>query len=260
MPKRPTSKPALTALVVAVLAGALAGAARAEAVMVFATASTTTAITAIADVFAARTADTVTASFAASSTLARQIEQGAPAQVFLSADTRWMDYLAARDLIVPATRAELLGNELVLIAPADSGLSDIRLEKGVPLAQLLGDGRLATGDPDHVPVGLYARQALESLGVWAEVEPKLARAQSVRAALTFVERGEAPLGIVYATDARISRAVKIVGTFSPASHEPIVYPVAVVAGGDTPAARRFVDFLKGEEAKAIFAGYGFQVK
>jgi molybdate transport system substrate-binding protein len=196
-------------------------------------------------------------SFGSSSTLARQIEQGAPANLFASADQRWMDYLAQRNLIAPDTRRDLLGNRLVLIVPRDRART-MQIGPNLDLAALLGpDGRLATGDPAHVPVGLYAKQALTKLGLWAQVEPRLARAEDVRAALLLVERGEAPAGIVYATDAAASTKVAVVGTFPEDTHEPITYPFAVVRDGDTPQARALMAFLAGPEARAIFARRGF---
>lgn len=235
-------------------------AAAAGDVSLFATASTTNVMTEIGDLFAARGQGSVKASFAASSTLAKQIEQEAPAQVFLSADTAWMDYLESKGLITPHSRHDLLGNSLVLIVPDDSRTTAVSIEKGFPLVALLGDGRLASGDPDHVPAGRYARQALDTLGVWTAVEAKLARVGSVRAALALVERGEVPFGIVYATDAAISKKVRVVGTFPAASHDPIVYPVALVAGKETPTARAFLDFLQGADARAVFIRSGFTIK
>ena len=228
----------------------------ADAVTVFAAASLTNAITDVGNLFAGKGAGTVTPSFAASSTLARQIENGAPANLFISADEDWMNYLAAKRLIVPESRVDLLGNKLVLIAPAESTL-DVDIKPGFPLAQLIGQERMATADPDHVPVGKYARAALEKLGVWKDVEGRLARADNVRAALALVERGECPLGIVYATDAAISKKVKVVGIFPADSHPPIIYPAALVVGRDTPVSRSFLDFLKTPEAKAVFEKYGF---
>lgn len=238
----------------------LAGPVAAGEVTVFAAASTTNIMDEVGALFSARGLGTVKPSHAASSTLAKQIEQGAPAQVFLSADLKWMDYLAERGLINPKSRRNLLGNSLVLIAPAEAATPPVTIGKDFPLAALVGDGRLATGDPDHVPVGLYAKQALENLGVWAAVGPKLARTDSPRSALALVERGEAPFGIVYATDAAISGKVRVVGAFPAAGHDPIVYPVALVAGKETPTARAFLDFLKGPEAKAVFVKHGFTVE
>jgi molybdate transport system substrate-binding protein len=184
----------------------------------------------------------VTASYAASSALAKQIEQGAPADVFLSADTEWMDGLAARKLIAPATRADLLGNELVLIAAKDSKIEHADIGPGFDLAKLADGGRIAVADVRAVPAGLYAKAALEKLGAFASVQDRPAQTENVRAALSYVSRGEAPLGIVYATDAK-RPGVKIVGTFPPASHPPIVYPVAAVAGHEGAAAQ-YLQFLR----------------
>jgi molybdate transport system substrate-binding protein len=230
-----------------------------ETVTVFAAASLTNAMTEIGNMFAAKRTGTVTPSFAASSTLAKQIENGAPANVFISADEAWMNYLSEKRLIIPDSRFDLLGNRVVLVAPTDSNLK-VDIKQGFPLSELLGEGRLATGDPDHVPVGKYAKTALEKLGVWAGIEGKLARADNVRAALALVERGECPLGIVYSTDAAISKKVKIVGTFPEGSHPPVTYPAALVTGNDTPGARHFLNFLKTPEAKGVFQKYGFTVR
>src|SRR5262249_34944789 len=179
--------------------------------------------------FTTKTGIKVTASYAASSTLAKQTEQGAPADVFVSADTDWMDYAAAKKDINAATRINLLGTSIVLIAPKDSKIGDVAIGPGFDLATLAGDGRIATGDVKAGPVGQYAKAAVEKLGAWSAVEPKFAMADSVRAALTLVARGEAVLGIVYSTDARVEPGVKIVGTFPPDSHPPIIYPVAATA-------------------------------
>ena len=198
--------------------------------------------------------------FAASSTLARQIEQGAPADLFASADQEWMDYLASRRLIAADTRKSMLGNRLVLVVPADSKLN-VELKAGVDFAALLGpNGRLATGDPASVPVGKYAQAALTSLGAWPAVEPRLARAENVRAALALVERGEAPLGIVYATDAAVAPKVRIAGTFPVGSHTAITYSFAALAGRDSAAARAFLTYLGGPEATAAFRKAGFSLK
>ncbi len=231
-----------------------------EKVLVFAAASTTNALTDIGKIFVERKMGEFTPSFASSSTLAKQIENGAPANIFLSADLKWMDYLAEKKMIVPASRADLLGNRLVFIAPADSRLGQVAVASTLKLSELLADGKLAMGDPDHVPVGIYGKKALESLGLWSGVQDRIARTNDVRAALTLVERGEAPLGIVYSTDAAISGKVKVIGVFPEDSHPAIIYPVAAVAGKDTPAANRFLAFLKGPEAKAIFEKYGFSVR
>jgi molybdate transport system substrate-binding protein len=246
------------AILTALIVGFSSQARCAETVTVFAAASLTNALTEIDNMFAAKGAGTVTPSFAASSTLAKQIENGAPANVFISADEAWMNYLSEKRLLVPDSRFDLLGNRVVLVAPADSNLK-VDIKQGFPLAELLGDERLATGDPDHVPVGKYAKTALEKLGVWAGIAGKLARADNVRAALALVEREECPLGIVYSTDAAISKKVKIVGTFPEGSHPPVTYPAALVTGKDTPEARSFLNFLKMPEAKAIFEKYGFTV-
>ncbi|HEY1721244.1 MAG TPA: molybdate ABC transporter substrate-binding protein [Magnetospirillaceae bacterium] len=228
-------------------------------IQVFAAASTTESVNAITAAFAAKKLGSAKTSFGSSSTLAKQIENAAPAAVFISADEDWMDYLDKKKLLVAGTRADLLGNDLVMIAPKDGGSpKHIQIGPNFPLAKLLGDGRLSVGDPAHVPAGLYAKAALEKLGVWNSVKDKLAPGQDVRAALAFVERGETPYGIVYATDAIASSKVWEVGIFPDSSHPKISYPVAVVAGHDTPEARAFVDFLKGPEAAAIFAKAGFR--
>lgn len=226
---------------------------------VFAAASTTDAINEIGQAFAAKGQGKIVPSFAASSTLAKQIENGAPAAVFLSADERWMDYLAEKKLIVADSRTNLLGNRVALIAPRSSTI-EVKIEPGFPLAKLLGDGRLAVGDPAHVPVGAYTQAALEKLGVWESVKDKLAAGDSVRAALAYVERGETPLGVVYSTDAAISDKVRTVALFPADSHPPVVYPAALVAGQDSAEAKAFFEFLKGPEARAIFTKYGFEVK
>ena len=239
--------------------GLSVAAAKAEEFTVFAAASTTNALSEAGELFKAKTGHVMKASFAASSTLAKQIEHGAPASMFVSADLKWMDYLAEKKLINPESRTNLLGNVLVLIAPLDSKTAAVAMDSTLDFAKLLGEGRLAVGDPDHVPVGLYAKQALNNLGQWQAVEPRLARAESVRAGMALVERGEAPFGIVYSTDAAVSAKVKVVGAFPDTSHEAIVYPVALVAGNETSAAGAFLDFLKTAEAKGVFAKYGFKV-
>ncbi len=199
-------------------------------------------------------------SFGSSSTLARQIEQGAPANLFASADQKWMDYLADKKLIIPETRKDLLGNDLVLVVPADTP-QHVTIGPNFNLVGMLGlNGRVATGDPAHVPVGIYAEQALKKLGIWDAVLPHLARTADVRAALLLVERGEAPAGIVYATDAAVSKAVMIAGIFPANSHDPVSYPFAVTKSGDTPEARALMTFLAGPQARAIFARRGFKVE
>jgi molybdate transport system substrate-binding protein len=229
-----------------------------ETVTVFAAASLTDALQAMAADFRQQGDSEVRFSFAASSTLARQVEAGAPADIFVSANPEWMDYLAGKNLIVAPTRVEPLGNTLVVIAPADSRLTSIKIEKGFDIAALVGPGsRIATGDPAHVPVGIYAQKALQSLEIWSATEPLLARTDSVRAALALVERGEAPLGIVYATDAQASAGVKVVGVFPPESYPPITYPFAIVAGRDTPAVRRFFEKITGGSAAQVYERFGF---
>ena len=197
-------------------------------------------------------------SYAASSTLAKQIEAAAPADIFISADLDWMDYLAKRNLIKPQTRVNLLGNRLVLIAPVNS-TGKLDIAPNFPLARALGNGRLAIADPSGVPAGRYAKAALESLGVWSSVASKLAPAENVRATLALVSRGEAPLGIVYQTDANSDKGVQIVGTFPDNIHPPIIYPIAVVAASTNPGDLGYVAFLKSPTARPIFEKQGFTV-
>lgn len=231
---------------------------RAEPLTMFAAASLTDAMGDIAALWAKAGHAPVRLSFGASSTLARQVEQGAPANLFASADETWVDWLAARNLLAEGTRRALLGNDLVLIVPADRARA-LRVDGALDIDALLGPtGRLATGDPKHVPVGLYAEQALRKLGLWDKVQPRLASTEDVRAALLLVARGEAPAGIVYATDAAVSPGVAIAGAFPADSHAPITYPFAVTRAGDTPEARAFMDFLAGPEARAVFVRRGFK--
>jgi molybdate transport system substrate-binding protein len=197
----------------------------------------------------------VRASYAASSALARQIEQGGPADVFISADADWMDYLAQKHLIVAATRRDVLTNHLALIAPAASTVK-LAIRPGFPLAQALGDGRLAIAGPE-VPAGKYGRASLQALGVLDRVKDRLAPAENVRAALAFVAQGETPLGVVYDTDARTEPKVRIVGLFPDGSHPPIVYPAAVVTASQNRAAALYLAFLQSPKAAAIFRRYGF---
>jgi molybdate transport system substrate-binding protein len=199
----------------------------------------------------------VTASFAASSALAKQIEQGAPADAFISADLAWMDYAGEKKLIKPDTRFNLLGNRLVLIAPADSKLGNVTIGQGFDIAKLAADGRIAVADVAAVPAGKCAKAALERLGAWAAAEPKLAQAENVRAALAFVARGETPLGIVYETDAKIEPKVKIVGAFPDGSYPPVTYPVAAIADSKNASMTRYLAFLRSAAAKAVFEKYGF---
>jgi len=243
----------LTALCGLLLSPALADNKR---LTVFAAASMKNALDELNTAYAANTGVRIVASYAASSTLAKQIEQGAPADIFVSADTDWMDYAIARKDIDESTRINLLGNSLVLIAPKDSAIDNVAIGRGFDLAKLAGDGRIAAGDVNAVPAGKYAKAALEDLGAWRTAEPKFAMADSVRAALTLVARAEAVLGIVYASDARIEPGVKIVGTFPADSHRPIVYPVAATAAAKAEAAG-YLAFLRSSRAKTTFEKYGF---
>jgi molybdate transport system substrate-binding protein len=233
-------------------------AAPAREIVLFAAASLTEAVGEIARGYEQKSGRTLKISFASSSTLARQVENGAAADIFLSADEAWMRYLDDRKLVVKDSWSRPIGNRLVLIAPADS-TATVPLEKGVDLAALLGNGRLATGDPAHVPVGRYAQQALGHLGAWQAIESKLARAENVRAALALVERGEAPLGIVYATDARAARKVKVLGEFPQTSHAPILYSFAILAGHDSPEVREAFASLTSAAALEVFRAHGFVV-
>jgi molybdate transport system substrate-binding protein len=223
-------------------------------VLVFAAASLKNALD---DAVTAYPAAKVTVSYAASGPLARQIESGAPAGLFISADEDWMDELASKAMIEPDSRIDLLGNKLVLVAPTDSKVSFAFGQQG-DLVAALGDSRLAIGDPQSVPAGKYAQTALEKLGLWAALEPHLARAESVRAALALVDRGEAPLGIVYQTDAAADTGVRIVDRFPENSHKPITYPAALIKGAD-PAARDFLAWLKSPKAAPFFEKQGFTV-
>lgn len=231
----------------------------AQGVTVFAAASLTDAMRDISNAWSQAGNRPFRLSFGASSSLARQIEQGAPANLFASADLKWMNYLTEKNLIAEDTRRDLLGNELVLIVAADKPRTVV-IGSDLDLGALLGpNGRLATGDPAHVPVGLYARQALTKLGLWDAVVPRLARTEDVRTALLLVERGEAPAGIVYTTDAAVSKNVAIAGVFPPDSYEPVIYPFAVTRSGDTKDARAVMAFLAGPRARAIFIQRGFKV-
>ena len=210
----------------ATLAGAPQPTLAANAITVFAAASMRNALDEVDTAFAKKTGVKVVASYAASSALAKQIEQGAPADAFISANVKWMDFLSEKKLVASGTRVDLLGNSLVLIAPKDSKLAHVKIEKGFDIAKLAADGRIAVADTKAVPAGLYAKAALTALGAWQAAEPKLAQAENVRATLSYVARGETPLGIVYSTDAKIEPKVKIVGMFPSGSHPAITYPVA----------------------------------
>lgn len=251
-------------LLLAAIAALASSPARAGQVTVMAASSLTDAMQALGSAWAAKGNAPPRFVFAASSALARQIEQDAPADIFASANKPWMDYLQQRGLIVPGSRSSPIGNSLVLIAPTDqpptAQIGDIALTPGVDLLARLGpQGRLATGDPASVPIGKYAQAALTALGVWDQVAPRLARADNVRSALLLVERGEAPLGIVYATDAAASEGVRIVGTFPEDSHPPVRYPFALTRRGDQPEARALLAFLTGPEATPTYRKLGFSV-
>ncbi|HEV2270410.1 MAG TPA: molybdate ABC transporter substrate-binding protein [Steroidobacteraceae bacterium] len=225
-------------------------------VLVFAAASLANVLADLDKAFTARTGIRVTSSLAASSTLAKQIEAGAPADVYFSADLQWMDYLQQRGLLRPGSRHDVVGNSLVLIAPASSSLQ-VSIGPGLDLLRLLGGGRLAVADPDSVPAGIYAREALGKLGLWTGVAPRLVRAENVRTALAYVARGDAPLGIVYRTDALVETHVRVVGVFPANSHAPIVYPVALT-GKASPAAARYLAFLTSAAARPTFRKWGFE--
>ena len=237
--------------------GAGAGAARADDVLFFAAASLKNALDAIDAQYEKDTGKKVTVSLAASSTLAKQIESGAPADLFISADLDWMDYLAKKDLIKADTRKNLLGNELVLIAPKDSATA-ISIAPGFDLAKALGGGKLAMADTSAVPAGKYGKAALEKLGVWDKVSGQIAQAENVRAALALVARGEA-LGIVYQTDAAAEPGVKFVATFPADTHPPIIYPIALLAGSKNPDAAAYLAYLEGAAAKPHFEKQGFVI-
>jgi molybdate transport system substrate-binding protein len=228
-----------------------------KSLTVFAAASMKNALDDIDAAYIAKTGVRIVASYAASSALARQIEQGAPADVFVSADTDWMDYAIARKTISEPTRVNLLGNAIVLIAPKDSRIDNVAVGPGFDLARLAADGKIVTGDVKAVPVGKYAKAALQKLGAWDAAAPKFAFAESVRAALTLVARGEAVLGIVYSTDAKVEPGVKIVGTFPTDSHPPIVYAVAATTTAKAEAAG-YLAFLRSSAAKTILEKYGFK--
>ncbi len=232
--------------------------ARQGTTVIFAAASLSGVLQEATAAFEAETGDRVVPSFAASSALAQQIVSGAPARIFLSANVRWMDHVEQAGLTRPETRIDLLGNRLVLVAPADGGATGT-LEDLSALPDRLGDGRLAVGDPAHVPAGLYTRQALQHLGLWPAVENRLAPMADVRRALFLVERGEAPFGIVYATDAAASDRVETVAALPEDAHSPIVYSAALLAGPEDPVAAAFFDFVQGPTASCIFDRAGFSV-
>jgi molybdate transport system substrate-binding protein len=232
---------------------------QAQEVLVFAASSLTDALGAIAAKYEQGSHDHIVLSFASSSALARQIESGAPADIYASADANWMDYLEQQNLIRARTRRDLVGNQLVLIAPQGSRLKPTRLTPGFPMSAWLGDGRLAMGNPEHVPAGIYGEQALKFLRVWKSLRRDVAGAEDVRAALALVALGEVPLGIVYRTDALMEDAVKIIGTFPERSHAPIVYPIALTTQGKDPAARAFFGYMTSAKSKAVFERHGFKM-
>jgi molybdate transport system substrate-binding protein len=246
-------------LLLAVVAPILCAApalAQERTITIFAAASMKNALDDINAAFLKASGVKVVASYAASSALAKQIEQGAPADIFASADLDWMDYSSQKKTIREDTRVNLLGNRLVLIAPKDAKMDKVAIGPGLDLARLIGDGRIATADIAAVPVGKYAKAALQKLGIWPSVEKKFAFAENVRAALALVARGEAVLGIVYETDAKIEPSVKIVGAFPAGSHAPIVYPVAATTIAK-PEAAAYLDCLRSNTAKIVFEQYGF---
>ena len=233
-------------------------AAAADNVTVFAAASLKNALDAANAEWQTESAKETVVSYAASSALAKQIEAGAPADVFISADLDWMDYLAEKNLIKEDTRSNLLGNRIVLVAPKDKA-EPVEIKEGFDLAGLIGDGKLAMGEVNSVPAGKYGKAALEKLGVWSAVEGKVAGAESVRAALALVSRDEAPYGIVYQTDAAADPGVAIVGTFPEDTHPPIIYPIALLAESRNADAAAYLDFLKSPRAAPLFEAQGFTV-
>jgi len=245
------------ALLGAIACCAMTSAVAAQAPVVFAAASLRNALDEAAALYAARTGVRVTISYAGSAALARQIEAGAPADVFISADLAWMDYLEKKGLVHSATRRNLVGNRLVLVAPVREPQT-LRIAPGFAIAQALGDGRIALAEPGSVPAGRYAKAAFEKLGVWDQISGRVVAAANVRAALALVARGEAPLGAVYQTDARAEPAVMVAGVFPDDTHPPIVYPIAALKDAGADAAP-FIRFLTSRDAAAIFDKHGFAV-
>ncbi|MBA7729261.1 molybdate ABC transporter substrate-binding protein [Citrobacter freundii] len=229
-------------------------------ITVFAAASLTNAMQDIAAQYKKEKNVDVVSSFASSSTLARQIEAGAPADLFISADQKWMDYAVDKKSIDTASRKTLLGNSLVVVAPKASEQKAFAIDSKTNWTNLLNGGRLAVGDPEHVPAGIYAKEALQKLGAWDTLAPKLAPAEDVRGALALVERNEAPLGIVYGSDSVASKGVKVVATFPEDSHKKVEYPIAIVDGHSNATVSAFYDYLKGPQAAEIFKRYGFTTK
>lgn len=255
----PMSRDVLASLLLILLCSVGGTAAQGQAkLVVFAAASLKDALDEVNASYRRDKGQETTTSYAASPTLAKQIEAAAPADIFISADLDWMDYLAKKNLIKPETRANLLGNRLVLIALADSNVK-LDIAPNFPLASALGNGRLAIADPNGVPAGKYGKAALEALGVWSAVADKLAPAENVRATLLLVSRGEAPLGIVYQTDALADKGVKVLGAFPENTHPPIIYPIAAVAASTNPGNAGYIAYLKSPAARAIFEKQGFTV-
>jgi molybdate transport system substrate-binding protein len=249
----------ISLLVGATLASGIGpAAAQGRDVLVFAAASLKNALDDIAGQWQRETGKKVAISYAASNNLIRQIENGAPADIFMSADLDWMDYGQQKNLIKPETRSNLLGNKIVLIAPKDSTLS-VKVEPGFDVLAALKGGRLSMGNVDAVPAGKYGKAALEKLGAWDKVKGRIAQAESVRAALLLVSRGETPLGIVYQTDAASEPGVKIVGTFPEDSHPPIIYPVALTKDSNNATAADFLKYIRSPAAKPAFEKQGFTV-
>ena len=246
-----------TALLIAGLGFSFAASAK---VTVFAAASMTDALQQVAKDYAKQNPkNEVVFSFASSSTLAKQIEEGAPADIFVSASNKWMKYLSEKDLTVKETEKVLVGNDLVLIAPAKSAVNSLDIAKAEWI-NALKDSYLSVGDPAHVPAGQYAEEALTKLNLWDKVQDRLARAKDVRGALALVERAEAPYGIVYSTDAKISQQVKTVAVFPADSHKPVVYPVSILKDHDNTDSRDFLKYLESDAAKKVLVGYGFSAK
>jgi len=254
-----TSALAAAAFVLSAVAAASQAAAEGKDVVILAAASLKNALDEASTAWTRQTGRATRISYASSAALARQVEGGIPADIFISADVPWMDYVAERKLIKPASRFDFLGNQIVLIAAKASRI-DLKIDKGFNLRGALGnDGRLAMGSVEAVPAGKYGKAALEHLGVWPSVSDRVAQAENVRMALTLVSRGEAPLGIVYTTDAASDPAVRVVGTFPPDSHPAIIYPMALLSSSTNPDAQAFVDYLKTPAAKPFFEKQGFTV-
>jgi molybdate transport system substrate-binding protein len=244
-------------MLIAVITPLVQAKAQDQSLTIFAAASLKNALDDINAAFSKTTGVKVTTSYEASSALATQIEAGAPVDVFISADLRWMNYMANLNLIKPETRFNFLSNKLVLIAPTSSKLDKVEIKKGFDIAKLAGDGRIAVADVKAVPAGVYAKAALRTLGAWDAAEPKLAQGMNVRATLAFVARDETPIGIVYETDAKVEPKVKIIGVIPDNSYPPVTYPVAATAASKSEQTQRYLSFLRTSTAKAIFERYGF---